>query len=173
MGLHEPRQRVEAGEREGERGGERQRGDDFRQRLILYVTNRRVGPYEQGAALDSLSQTSLSKIMQCCCIISCSRRIVGRKSYRLSCTECGRSLSRYRTVSGVCGGVCPRQDACEYGPYPLTSVYSGHRAFFRRHQVSEGISKQKDPRQVAQELVTAAREAGSGDDITVVVAKLG
>eukprot|EP00752_Nemacystus_decipiens_P006440 g5800.t1 len=39
--------------------------------------------------------------------------------------------------------------------------------------VSEGISKQKDPYQVAQELVTAAREAGSGDDITVVVAKLG
>lgn len=40
-------------------------------------------------------------------------------------------------------------------------------------QVAEGIRKQKDPRQVSRELVNAAREAGSGDDITVVVAKLG
>lgn len=40
-------------------------------------------------------------------------------------------------------------------------------------QVSQAIEKQKDPRQVSQELVAAAREAGSGDDITVVVAKLG
>lgn len=42
-----------------------------------------------------------------------------------------------------------------------------------REKVSEGIIKQKEPRQVAQELVSAAREAGSGDDITAVVAKLG
>ncbi|CAM9113467.1 unnamed protein product [Ectocarpus sp. 13 AM-2016] len=39
--------------------------------------------------------------------------------------------------------------------------------------VTEAIRKQKDPRQVSKELVTAAREAGSGDDITVVIAKLG
>ncbi|CAM9797822.1 unnamed protein product [Ectocarpus fasciculatus] len=38
--------------------------------------------------------------------------------------------------------------------------------------VTAAIRKQKDPRQVSKELVAAAREAGSGDDITVVIAKL-
>lgn len=40
-------------------------------------------------------------------------------------------------------------------------------------QVAEEFGKQKSPTQVSQQLVTTARSAGSGDDITVVVAKLG
>lgn len=40
-------------------------------------------------------------------------------------------------------------------------------------QVIEAFGKQQDPREVSERLVQAAKEAGSGDDITVVVAKLG
>lgn len=39
-------------------------------------------------------------------------------------------------------------------------------------QVKEGFGKNKDPSKVSQELVAAARVAGSGDDITAVVVKL-
>lgn len=39
--------------------------------------------------------------------------------------------------------------------------------------VIEAFGKQQDPREVSERLVQAAKEAGSGDDITVVVAKLG
>lgn len=73
----------------------------------------------------------------------------------------------------VCAVVFPpRQDAYVCDRHPPPSVYPDIPLFLR-DQVSEGIGKQKDPRQVAQELVSAAREAGSGDDITAVVAKLG
>lgn len=40
-------------------------------------------------------------------------------------------------------------------------------------QVIEAFGRQQDPREVSERLVQAAKEAGSGDDITVVVAKLG
>ncbi|CAM9474322.1 unnamed protein product [Pylaiella littoralis] len=62
-------------------------------------------------------------------------------------------------------------------PSVLVVASDGVWDFMTQSSVSElvsgGIRKQKDPRQVSRELVTAAREAGSGDDITVVVAKLG
>lgn len=65
------------------------------------------------------------------------------------------SLLRSAATHDVCSFPCPR--------------------FARRssRKVTEAIRKQKDPRQVSKELVAAAREAGSGDDITVVIAKLG
>lgn len=40
-------------------------------------------------------------------------------------------------------------------------------------QVIEAFGKEQNPQEVSERLVQAAQEAGSGDDITVVVAKLG
>lgn len=39
-------------------------------------------------------------------------------------------------------------------------------------QVTEAFGKQRRPKEVAQELVNTARQAGSVDDVTAVVAKL-
>ena len=43
----------------------------------------------------------------------------------------------------------------------------------RTWQVIEAFGKKQDPREISERLVQAAKEAGSGDDVTVVVAKLG
>lgn len=56
---------------------------------------------------------------------------------------------------------------------PLRFVHAAFSPLMFFEQVSEAFRKQKTPSQVSYELVNAAREAGSGDDITAVIAKLG
>lgn len=56
---------------------------------------------------------------------------------------------------------------------PNVAIDIFHPLLERRGQVIEAFGKQKLPSQVSRELVNEARAAGSGDDITAVVAKLG
>lgn len=61
----------------------------------------------------------------------------------------------------------------EWGNSPNSPASDALPLIARAGQVKAAFEKHKNPAQVAKELAKAARSAGSSDDITVVIAKLG